>query len=421
VTNAELIAVGSELLQPGRPDTNGDWLVERLERAGVEVTGRAVVDDHPGRIESLVRSAIERSTLVIVTGGLGPTDDDRTREALAAAFGLPLASDPAALRGLEERLARFGRDVTPEQARQALLPRGASWIPNPIGSAPGIAIERAAAAGARLLIALPGVPAEMRVMFDGTVAPRLAARVPGGGVARRRLRIGGRTESHVDRELRGVEGVEPSRVTLLAGEAGVEVLLSARGPSAAAARAALDGLERQVRDRLGSDVIGADDETLAGVVGDLLLRSRRTLATCESCTAGLLAAEVTRVPGSSAWYRGGLVVYHDDLKQELAGVGRDLLGEHGAVSEPAARALARAARVRCHADLGVGVTGIAGPGGGSPGKPVGRVHLAIEDATQARVWKLDLAGDRDAIRRRAVGEALDRLRRLLLLVAPAKR
>jgi nicotinamide-nucleotide amidase len=407
---AELIAVGSELLRFGRRDGNGDWLQEMLGRLGIEVLGRALVDDDPRRIASQVEAAAARAGLVVLTGGLGPTEDDRTREALAAWTGRPLRRDPDLQRALHARFALYGRTPSPQQQRQADVPEGAIPLDNPVGSAPGLLVARPDV----WVVALPGVPAEMRAIADTHLFPRLAARAAGGALRTRVLHVTGRMESDVDAAVADLYEGEGTVVTILAGAGEVHLALRAQGADGVAAGDRLRALEEVLRARLAENVFGADEETLASVTGAALVRAGRTLAVAESCTAGLLAAEVTAVPGSSAWFRGGLVVYADDLKVTLAGVPEALLREHGAVSEPVARALAEGARQRLGADCGLGITGIAGPGGGSAEKPVGLVFVGLATGGGTEVKRLHLPGDRELIRRRTVAIALDLLRRRLV-------
>ncbi len=407
--NAVVLAIGSELLRTGRRDTNAEWLMARLFDLGVLTSWRAAIGDDVPRIARLVRAALDDAAVVLITGGLGPTDDDRTRDALASALGTPLERDPVMADRIMALFAARGRVAGPRQSCQADRPRGAQWIDNPLGSAPGVLIE----AEGRLLAALPGVPAEMKAMFDASVAPRLAF-FAAGALAQTTLRIAGRPESFVDELVRDLYGTMGTETTILASAGSVELLLTARGSDAADARARLSSLAEAMRARLGVDLYGADGDTLAGVVARLLAARGATVATAESCTGGLLGAALTDVPGSSAWFRGGLVCYADDLKTSLAGVSGDLLRAHGAVSEQVARALADGARNACSSDFGLGITGVAGPDGGSLEKPVGTVHIALADADAGRAVKLDWPGDRELIRRRAVTVALDLLRRRLL-------
>lgn len=405
---AATIAVGTELLGAGRSDTNGIWISERLERAGVDVASRLVVADDAALLSEAVRALTGSVAFVVVTGGLGPTEDDRTREALALASGAPLERDEAMVERLRARFEAYGRPFAPEQERQALRPAGSRFLENPVGSAPGIRLR----AGAAVVYSLPGVPAEMRAMYLASVEPEIASR-SSASLLRRTLRIAGRTESSVDAQVRDLYAEPGIEATILASAGTIEIVLRARGRDAEEARDRLSRVEGEMRARLGEDLYGADEATLPGAVGEELLRTGRTVATAESCTGGLLGAALTSVPGSSAWYRGGLVVYANDLKETFAGVPASTIGAHGAVSDPVARALARGARERAGADYGLGVTGVAGPAGGTPEKPVGLVHLAVADASGERGLEIRWPGDRDLIRRRAVAIALDLLRRRL--------
>jgi nicotinamide-nucleotide amidase len=406
---AVVLAVGSELLRPGRRDTNGEWLIGRLLDLGIETRWRSAVDDDVVRIARLIRAAWEDAGVILLTGGLGPTEDDRTREALAYAFEAPLTRDPVMTRWITSMFSARGRVAGPRQWRQADRPLGAAWIDNTLGSAPGLLIER----DGRMLAALPGVPAEMKAMFDASLAPRLAA-LHGGALARTTLRIAGRPESWVDELVRDLYGTSGTETTILASPGSVELLVTARGADATEAQARLSGLTDAMRARLGIDLYGVDGDTIASVVGRLLVARDATVAVAESCTAGLLGAALTEVPGSSTWFRGGVVCYADDLKTSLASVPAALIRAHGAVSEAVAKALADGARSACAADFGLGITGIAGPAGGTPEKPVGTVHIALADASACRSVKLDWPGDRELIRKRAVMVALDLLRRRLL-------
>jgi len=357
----ELVTIGSELLRHGKADTNSDWLIERLQRAGLEVHVRSSVDDDVDRLSAVVAAAVARADAVLLTGGLGPTEDDRTRDALARALDTTLERDEQRERDLEGLYRRYGRKFGALEARQALRPLGAEWIDNPLGSAAGLWIEREGC----WLAALPGVPGEMRAMFDADVLPRLARRAP-GSLGRRTFKIAGRSEASVDRQLQELFEQPGLDVTVLGGADGLELHVRAEGADAVAVTRLLDEFERQARVSLGADLFGVDDERLAAVVGRLLVERGRCVATAESCTAGLLGARLTEVPGSSAWYRGGLIVYDDRLKQSLAGVAADTLQRHGAVSECVARELAAGARRRCEADIRGrqrGKTGGAGASG----------------------------------------------------------
>lgn len=405
---ASILAVGSELLHAGRRDSNGDWLAERLQRRGVDVAFRALLPDEPDLLADSIRLALSRSDLVMLSGGLGPTEDDRTREAAARALGVPLVRDEEVVGAIRARFEERGRPFRPHQARQADRPDGADWLANPLGTAPGFL----ARAGRSVLVALPGVPGELRTMFDANV-DRIVPPGRAGGRARRTFKISGRLESSVDRQIRDLYDTPGCVVTILAGVRGIELHVVATGVDEAEARRRLEAVEAEIVARTAPDLYGRDDDTLAAVAGEALLARGWTVAVAESCTGGLLGGELTSVPGSSRWFRGGLLVYTDELKVALAGVDRRTIEEHGAVSEPVACELARGARSRCASDVGIGVTGIAGPGGGTDRKPVGLVHVAIVDPAGETCEAFRFPGDREAVRARTVAWALDRLWRRL--------
>ena len=367
--SVEIIAVGSELLRHGRSDTNSEWLIQRVLATGNEVTARAVVIDDVELLAELIRSARSRAEVVLITGGLGPTEDDRTREALALALDRTLENDELVAERLRELYARHGRSFGPVEARQARRPAGAEWLDNPLGSAPGLLAQHERG----FIAALPGVPSEMRAMFDTGVVTPARSTERTHGLGRRTMKLAGRTES-LGRRPAGATCSTPRGidVTVLGGPEGLELHVLARGARCAARLPArLAAFEEEARSRLGRDVVGAEGDRLASVVGDLLVARGWTVATAESCTAGLLSAELTAVAGSSAWFRGGLIVYVDSLKTRLAGVRPESIETHGAVSETVALELAAGARDRCDAEIGVGITGIAGPGGARPGKARG--------------------------------------------------
>jgi nicotinamide-nucleotide amidase len=407
--NAELIAVGSEMLGAGRQDTNGSWLSERLARLGISTAARDIVEDDIDRIASMVRSALGRAEIVILTGGIGPTADDLTREAVALALDRPLERDAEQEERLRERFRTFGRRLGPQQLKPADRPQGADWISNSQGSAPGFLVRL----DDRILCVLPGVPSEMKAMFETGLAPALP-RVSRIRFARRALKIAGRSEPSVDRRIVDLYDRPDTDITILSGLSGIELHLRVTAEGEATAASKLESLTAEICERFGNDIYGRDDETLPGVVAALMRGAHKTLATAESCTGGLLGGAITAVPGSSAWYRGGFVVYSNELKTQLAGVSRATLEAHGAVSEETARQLARGVRDRCEADIGIGITGIAGPDGGTAEKPVGWVHLALQDEQESLHWQVQLPGGRDEVRSRTVTLALDRLRRRLL-------
>ncbi|NIM01273.1 MAG: CinA family nicotinamide mononucleotide deamidase-related protein [Acidobacteria bacterium] len=406
---AALIAVGSELLRFDRSDTNTVWLTEQLDRLGIETVARLSLPDEPATISRVLSTLVDSSDLVILTGGLGPTEDDRTRDALSLAAGRELQHDPDKERDLRARFAAVEVRWTDRQARQAWRPRGASWIINPAGSADGLILEH----GGTTIVALPGVPSEMKPM----VSAHLEAWVGTGErqrVLRSVLRTFGRGEAAVEAKIADLYDQPGIEVTVLSSPGEVTIAIQASDTSSEIASKRLEATRAAMLQRLGGGVLVDDERPLAEIVGNLLLEAGQTLAVAESCTGGMLAAEATAVPGSSRWFRGGWVVYSDDLKRDLAGVDPALLERHGAVSEPVGRQLAASVRRRCGADWGVGITGIAGPGGGSAGKPVGLVHVALASATGTEHWRTVRPGGRQGVRRGSVIFALEQLRRALV-------
>lgn len=408
---AAVLAVGSELLSVDRLDTNSLRLAAVFERHGVELVGKAVVGDDETAIASELRSMVGRAGLVVVTGGLGPTADDVTREAVAAALGLELDDDPEVWAAIERRFASFGRTPSPNNRRQARVPRGALVLANPRGSAPGLRLDRPEGA----IFLFPGVPYELDGMIERDLEPWLAERSGGRGIERRTLRTAMRPESEIDLAL-GPMYAEFGRdwITVLAAPGEVKVQVVAAG-TVEERRRRLDVMASRVRDLLGDVVYGEGDQLrLEDVVGSLLAAGGCSIATAESCTGGLLAERLTRVPGSSGWFPGGVIAYSNAQKVDLLGVTESDLATHGAVSEVVARALAEGARRRFGTDFGVGVTGVAGPTGGTPEKPVGTVHLAVAAPAGTRHRPLRLLGDRERVRWQATQAALEMVRRSLL-------
>ena len=394
---ASILAVGSELLGTTRLDTNSLWLTGELEAIGVRVVRKACVVDGWEELLAELRFALERSPLLVVTGGLGPTEDDRTKEAVAHLLGRSLERDDGILAALKERFRRRGYEMPPVNAKQADVVEGAVVLANRRGTAPGYLVED----GGRTIVLLPGVPHEMKALFSEQVLPQLTGGRAPEGLHRRVLRVAGLGESAVEQLVRPVyEAHREHDVTILAASPGeVQLHFAARGRREEAGRA-LDALEAAFRAAVGPALFGRDDESLEGVVGGLLRDAGLTLAVAESCTGGLVAARLTDVPGASAWFRGGVVAYANEAKAELLGVSPESLASHGAVSEQAAREMAAGARRRLRASAGLAVTGVAGPAGGTPEKPVGTVHVALDAADgTCRHERLALAGDRAMIRR----------------------
>jgi nicotinamide-nucleotide amidase len=414
--NAELLAVGSELLGPLRTETNTLWLTERLLDAGVEVVARTTLADDLPLLGSALREALSRADVVIATGGLGPTADDLTREAAAAATGRPLRRDPAIVEALHARFARYGRTMSPTNEKQADVIEGARALPNARGTAPGQLLEHQG----RLLVLLPGPPGEMMPMFDEQVLPRLRTRAGGTRIVRRRvLRIAAMPESEVDEIAAPVYSrFENPKTTILGAVGQVELHLVAHGDGAGEADSRIEELAAALRAALPGRIYAEDDRDLPQVVVGLLRERGLTLALAESCTGGLLSARVTGVPGASAVLERALVTYANRAKVEEAGVGPALLEQHGAVSEEVAAALAAGAMHVARADVGVGITGIAGPDGGTDEKPVGLVFVAVDGAAGRRVRRNLFPGGRERVRFQATQVALEMLRRGLLGLPP---
>ncbi len=416
LSRAALIAVGSELLGPDRSDTNSLWLSGRLQSAGIAVVRKACVGDDPAEIGGELKLALSRAPLVILTGGLGPTDDDRTREAVAGALGRELALDEKLREVIRSRFARRGYPMPAINERQAMVIEGARILPNPRGSAPGLWLEE----DERAIVLLPGVPAEMRGMFDDAVFPEASRRFGGAGRHRRILKIAAMGESLVEEKAQPVYARWPgNEFTILSSIGEVQLHLFARGSREEAARE-LDAQQSDFEAALPGRIYGRDEETLEEVVGALLRSRGKTLALAESCTGGLLGQRITSVAGSSDYFRGGVVAYSNDVKESQLGVRRDSLLRHGAVSEEVAREMAEGARERLDSDLALAVTGVAGPGGGTAEKPVGTVWIALaEREGSARARALRLPGGRENVRGWSAAAALEMLRRKLLGEADA--
>jgi len=409
---AAILAVGSELLSTDRLDTNSLRVTEALERHGVELVRKCVVADDEDAIAGEVTRLLSLAALVVVGGGLGPTADDVTREAVARALARHLVEDPEVVAGLERRFAALDRTPSSNNRRQTRVISGAVVLPNPKGTAPGQRIE----IDDRTLFLLPGVPFELTWMVANHLEPWLAAHSNGSVRAHRTLKVAVRPESEVDQLLEPVyERFGRSWITILAGSGEIKLRLWAVGNEAARERR-LDEMSSAVRATLGDTIFGEGDEaTLEGVVGAELVRREESVATAESCTGGLLAERLTRVPGSSRYFPGGVVTYSNDEKTRRLGVDAALLAEHGAVSQPVAEAMAIGARQEFATDWALAISGVAGPEGGSDEKPVGTVHVALagprDEVTHRRVR---LPGDRERVRWLASQVALEMLRRCLI-------
>jgi len=412
-SKAEVIAVGTELLTPHFPDTNSRFLIERLEDRGIPVAFRTIVGDDREDLLGCLRTALKRSRLVIVTGGLGPTEDDRTREVAAKALGRALVFDAAIRKAIRDRFRGRGLGRMPASNRkQCFVIKGAEVLANPNGTAPGLWIET----GSRRLVLLPGPPRELEPMFDAAVAPRLAG-FGSGFTLRRVLKVTGLSESLMEDRLKSVYPKIPAGVgiTTLACPGDLQVRLTVSGTADRAwTERKADRSATLVRRKLGDFVYSSAGETLEEVVGGLLRSRDRTVACAESCTGGLLSNRLTDVPGSSAYFLEGVVAYGNRAKSRRLGVLSTLIRTNGAVSAPVAEAMARGVRARAGSDYGLAVTGIAGPGGGSAEKPVGLVFTALAWNGGACVVKNLFRGTRETVKSQSAQKALDMLRGRLL-------
>lgn len=413
--NAEIIAVGSELLTPFHTDTNSLYLTDQLNQLGIEVTFKSVVGDNLRRLVATAQQAFFRSEIVLFTGGLGPTEDDLTREAVAEALGLELRRDPDILSQLEERFAARGWKMAPNNVKQADILEGATVLPNANGTAPGQWLSGKFDGRDRIIILLPGPPHELKALFAAEVRERLRAKVPAAFLATRVLKVAMLGESHVDARIAPIYKKHTEvDTTILAGAGEIQVHFTARAQTAEAAQRRVDEVAGEVEDELNDSVFSRNGESLEQIVGYWLQMRNATLAVAESCTGGLLAERITSVNGSSRYFLGGAVVYSNELKTEFAGVPRDMIERHGAVSREVAAALAEGIRYRCESTFGIGVTGVAGPTGGTPDKPVGLVFHAVASDSGTEVVHRNFPGDRKRIRRFASTMALDMLRRKLM-------
>jgi nicotinamide-nucleotide amidase len=408
---AEIIAVGSELLTPDRLDTNSLFLTEALNKLGIEVLRKTIVGDNPEQLSDAFAGALKRVELVISCGGLGPTADDLTRETVADLLGRRLQRDDRILHAIETRFRSFRRDMPEINARQAMVPEGAEVLDNPRGTAPGLWIEQ----GDRLIVLLPGPPREMRALFEEAVAPRLARRSTGLRLFHRELRVTGLGESHVEQRIAPIYtryGNVNTTVLSTPGEVQVHLRLWSDQPDQA--KKTLDEIERGFDIALTDRIFSRDGQALHEVVARELTLNNTTIAVAESCTGGLLAQRLTSIAGSSSFFLGGVVCYSNERKTAWADVPPELIVTKGAVSPEVAVALADGIRRRVGSAIGLGVTGIAGPGGGSEEKPVGTVHIALAHTAGVVERALTLPGDRDAIRWQASQVALDMVRVHLL-------
>jgi nicotinamide-nucleotide amidase len=401
----EILSTGDELLTGQIVDTNSAWLMDRLWELGLMVRRKTLVGDDRQDLDAAIRETTARADLVVMSGGMGPTEDDLTSEAVAAVLGVPLEPHPPSLEAIRERFRRFGRTMTPNNEKQARFPRGAEVIPNRFGTAPGFSVR----VGRGEVVCFPGVPSEFRGLSEEWLLPRLAARlgqVPTAGL----VKLFGVGESHADHEMRPVMD-DPENAGVRFGYRAhwpeVHVKWAVPDPGAAA-RA--ERIRLAVRAIFGEQVFGEGKDELPELVVARLAERGERVALAESCTGGLLAELLTDVPGASAVLDLGVVAYANAMKERVLGVDGALLAAHGAVSEPVARAMAEGARRTAGATWGIGITGIAGPSGGTAEKPVGTVHLALAGPAGTEAVARLYRGERTRIRRQAAFEALNLLR-----------
>lgn len=414
--NAEIIAIGSELLTPFRQDTNSLYLTQKLNELGVEVGFKTVVGDRRAHLTSAIQAALARVDIVILMGGLGPTEDDLTRECAADALNRPLHRDAQLVEALRARFAARGWKMSENNAQQADVIEGAEVLPNARGSAPGQFLHLHDEGGEAIVILLPGPPHELKAMFEEQCLFRLRRLTPPRYIATRELKIAMIGESMADKRAAAIYKQRADvETTILAGTPGeVQLHLKAQADSLEEAQKKVDSLAEALEDEFDDAVFSSKGESLEQIVGYYLGMRGATLAVAESCTGGLLAERITSVPGSSRYFIGGAVVYDNLLKTALADVPPHLIQKHGAVSAEVARALAEGIRKKCNATFGVGITGVAGPGGGTELKPVGLVYVALSDEQKTEVVERKYPGDRDRIRHWATQQALDMVRHRLM-------
>lgn len=409
--NAEIIAIGSELLTPHRVDSNSLYLTRQLNSIGIEVDIKVVAGDQETRLEQVVKSAVDRSLLVVATGGLGPTEDDITRKVFARVLRRQMVLQDNILQAIRERFRNRGLEMPVNNARQALVPVGAKILENRLGTAPGLWLEE----GKVVIILLPGVPSEMKEIFEDSCLPLLRERSQGFHLFTRVLRATGMPESQLDEQIAPIYTPYKNPVTtILSGKGEIQIHLTGRAKSRQEVVELVQELADRVQDKLGDCIFSTGDQSLEEVVGECFIKKKETLAVAESCTGGLIAERITRIPGSSRYFLGGITCYSNQSKVEFTGMPPMLLEMSGAVSAEVAKGLAEGIRERMGASIGIGVTGVAGPSGGSPEKPVGLVHMALATTKQVEHQECRFGGDREKVRFGASQTVLDMLRRRLL-------
>jgi len=412
---AEIIAVGSEMLTPHRTDTNSLYITEKLNDIGVALAFKGVVGDRRKDLVNAIRTALARVDVLILMGGLGPTEDDLTREAAADALSLTLRRDATQVAALHARAASWRISMPPNNLKQADVLEGATLLPNANGSAPGQFLDTTFEGYRKLILLVPGPPHECKALWDAECMPRLREFVPPRAIAKRTLKAAMIAESQADKLIAPIYTTYPDvETTILAHTGDIQLTLICAKPTIEVAQQRVDELAGKLEEALDEWIYSSQGESLEQIVLYYLGLRQATLAVAESCTGGLISQRITSVPGSSRSFIGGAVVYSDALKQAFAGVSPDLIAQYGAVSEEVAKALANGIRLRTGAAIGLGITGIAGPSGATETKPVGLVHIAVSDIQKTDTFERTFRGDRQRVREWAAQAALDLVRRRLM-------
>jgi nicotinamide-nucleotide amidase len=413
--NSEIVAIGSELLTPWRQDTNSLYITERLNQLGVNVIFKTIVGDRQKHLVEAIQSALRRSDIIIIMGGLGPTEDDLTRESVAEALKIPLKRNPDLIAELYTRFAARRMQITRNNEKQADTLEGAIILENARGTAPGQMLDTVYGEHRKLILLLPGPPSELKPMFDEQCTPRLKELLPKRYIATRVLKAAMIGESAADSRIAPIyQKYKDVETTILAHLGDIQLNLISSKSTLSAAQARVDELAGRIEEELEDLIYSSQGETLEQIVLYYLGMRAETLSVAESCTGGLIAERLTSISGASRSFAGGAVVYSNELKTEFAGVPSTLIQRYGAVSREVAAALAEGIRIRCETTYGLSVTGIAGPGGGSEEKPVGLVYIAVSEGKSTEVVEKKFTGDRNRIRQYAAQQALDLVRRRLM-------
>ncbi|MDY0382764.1 MAG: competence/damage-inducible protein A [Atribacterota bacterium] len=406
--NVEIISIGNEILGGNIVDTNANYIIKKLKGINLNVQHVSAVADEESEIVAQLKEACQRSQIIITTGGLGPTEDDITFQSVAKTFQLNLVKYPEAERHMIERISKIGVSVSPSNLKQSFLPEGSICIINPYGTAPAMILEKEG----KVIVSLPGVPLEMKNLLSEQIIPFLEKNFPNlEHIQSRIIRTSGLGESNLNDMIKDfIISNQKLNIGIYASPEDIKIQLNALAKTAEETKNILDEATRQLKVILGDYIFGYDNESLEEVTGNLLRRKKLSLAVAESCTGGMLGETLTIVPGSSDYFKGGIISYDGEIKEKLLGVPHTLLTRFGEVSEPVAKAMAEGVRKKCNSDIGLSITGIAGPTGGSQEKPVGLVYIGLADAGQTLVQKHYFHNGRQAIRLRSVRRALNMLR-----------